>query len=387
MTNDELLERARALRGLIEAEASATESHATMSPAVVDALDETGLFRILVPAELGGYEVDVNTLIAISEELAYADGSVGWAFVQNATVGGYLAYLDPDIAATLAPRRAGAGMFAPLGVAHEEPGGYRVSGKFSFGSGSGHAEFMGGAALVMHGDEVAAPGEDGSLPVIGFLLPSENVMIAHNWDVMGLRGTGSYDFEVPEQHVEGGATWPLLERGTAHSLTGGPIYGLGSIVLGTIGSVAFAVGVAQRALDEMAAIAMGGRNRLGQTPLVEQQIFQRDFGRHSIVVQSARGFMRAQYNTAVAAITAQAGTDEVEQRLRTTKAAATFVVEACRDVVTTTWRQSGSAGIRNSSVLQRCFRDLSVGAGHLVFDDRNYNEYAKSVLGLDPAPY
>ncbi len=47
----------------------------------------------------------------------------------------------------------------------------------------------------------------------------------------------------------------------------------------------------------------------------------------------------------------------------------------------------GSAGMRNPSVLQRCFRDLAVGAGHMVFDERNYNELAKEILGLEPSPY
>ncbi|HUV09476.1 MAG TPA: acyl-CoA dehydrogenase family protein, partial [Acidimicrobiia bacterium] len=137
MNSPSLLERARGLRDLIQAEADATEALGTMSPAVVDAIEEAGLFRILVPAELGGHEVDIDTLLAISEELSYADGSVGWSFVQNTTLGGYLAYLDPELARPFAKRRAGAGMFAPLGVAREEPGGYRVSGKFQFGSGSG----------------------------------------------------------------------------------------------------------------------------------------------------------------------------------------------------------------------------------------------------------
>ncbi|HUV11560.1 MAG TPA: hypothetical protein VMX12_11325, partial [Acidimicrobiia bacterium] len=103
--------------------------------------------------------------------------------------------------------------------------------------------------------------------------------------------------------------------------------------------------------------------------------------------QSARRFAREQYNAAVDAIAGEADAETVEQRLRETKPAATYVVQVCLDVVTKTWRQSGSLGIRNPSALQRCFRDLSVGAGHLVFDERNYNEYAKSVLGIEPSPF
>jgi len=97
--------------------------------------------------------------------------------------------------------------------------------------------------------------------------------------------------------------------------------------------------------------------------------------------------MRASYARAVEAIASGEPSDRIERQLRETKAAATYAVEICRDVVTATWRQSGSVGIRNPNVLQRCFRDLSVGAGHLVFDERNYNEYAKDCLGLEPSPF
>ncbi len=290
MVNEELVVAARELRGLIQSEAERTEAESTMSPAVVAAIEAAGLFRLLVPTAFGGHEANVDTLVAVAEELAYADGSVGWAFVQNVTVGGYLAYVDPEFAAALSDRRAGGGCSHPLGVARIEPGGYRVSGSYPFGSGSAHAEYLGGAALVMDGADVAPPGADGTLPVIGFLIPSEQVTITGNWDVMGLRGTGSYDFEVPEP----------TQRST-------------------------------RSRPE--------------------------------------------------------GPEIVEQRLRESKAVASFVVESCRDVVTSCWRASGSAGIRNPSALQRCFRDISVGAGHQAFDERNYGEFAKSLLDLEPSPF
>jgi len=194
-----------------------------MTEPVVEALDQAGLFGLLVPTELGGLEADPVTIIDVCEELSYADGSVGWAFAQNTTVGAYLAYVDRDVAAGFADQRAGAGMFAPLGVARIEPGGFRISGSFGFGSGSGHATFVGGSALVMDGDEVGPFGDDGSPPVVGFLVPIEGVELHGN----GLRGTGSYDFEVREQFVSDGATWRIFQPGKCDRVTGGAPYGLG----------------------------------------------------------------------------------------------------------------------------------------------------------------
>ncbi len=383
MQNTEPLAAARELRSLIESEADAVDTACTMTPAVVDAIDKAGLFRLSTPRDLGGMEADVATIVDVCEELAYADGSVGWAFAQNITVGAYAAYLAPAYAEPLAQARAGAGMFAPLGAAHEQEGGYTVSGSYKFGSGSGHAQFMGGAALIMRDGEVAVM-EDGALPVLGFIVPADRVELKRDWDVMGLRGTGSFDFDVPEQFVETGRTFSLFD---ARIVNGGPIYGLGPVPLGTISSCAWALGVAERALEEIAAVARGGRARMGQTALRDQQVFQRDFGLHKIGVQAARSLAKDSYGRAVETVAAGAPKDVCEDQIRETKAAANYIVRVAKEAVTFAWEVSGSVGIRNPSLLQRCFRDMYVGGAHMVFDDRNYNQLAMPSLGLVPDPF
>ncbi len=117
-------------------------------------------------------------------------------------------------------------MFAPLGVAHRENGGFRISGSYPFGSGCGHAEFMGGSEMVMQDGEVALF-EDGIPQIRAFIVPMDRVILEGNWDAMGLRGTGSFDFEVPEQHVDTGQTLSLFET---RPITGGALYGLGPVV-------------------------------------------------------------------------------------------------------------------------------------------------------------
>ncbi len=381
MSERELLNTARKLRELIESEAEHVEQNATMTEPVVEALVESGLFRLLVPSDLGGLEADAATILDVCEELSFADGSVGWAFAQNTTVMAYAAYLTREHAEPLARCRAGAGMFAPLGVAHVENGGFRVSGRYPFGSGSGHADYMGGSAMVMQDGEMA-PFVDGLPQIRAFIVPSDRTALKGNWDVMGLRGTGSFDFEIPEQHVEAGQTFSLFET---RPIAGGAIYGLGPVVLGTISSVAWAIGVAERALHEIGEIAKGGRTRLGSQPLREHQIFQRDFGLHKIAVAGARALARDSYGGAVAAIERGEPRDTCTDLIRETKAAASYVTRVAKQATTFAWEASGSSGMRNPSRLQRCFRDLYMGAGHQVFDERNYIELAKTNLGLENA--
>jgi hypothetical protein len=138
---------------------------------------------------------------------------------------------------------------------------------------------MGGSAMVMQDGEVA-PFENGLPQIRAFIVPSDRVFFKGNWDVMGLRGTGSFDFEVPEQHVDVGMTFSLFET---RPITGGALYGLGPVVV--------------RALHEIAEIGKAGRVRLGSLSLREQQTFQRDFGLHSVAVKAARLLAKESYGS------------------------------------------------------------------------------------------
>lgn len=383
MANIDPLQAARSLRELIESEADAIEEQSTMTEPVIEALHQSSLFRLSTPRCLGGLEADSSTILDVCEELSFADGSVGWAHAQNITVGAYAAYLEEEFAKPLAKARASAGMFAPLGIATEEDDGYRVSGDFMFGSGSGHAEYMGGAALLMKDGEVI-PFGNGGLPVLAFIVPTERVKLNGNWDVMGLKGTGSFDFSIPDQWIARGQAFPLLGAKTLH---GGSIYGIGPIPVGTISSAGWGLGVAKRALHEIVEIAKAGRARMGQIPLLEQAPFQRDLGIQTMALESVRRLLHDSYGRAIEAVGGAELPELCEDRIRETKAAATYATRVCKEVVTFAWETSGSVGIRNPSVLQRCFRDMCVGAGHMVFDDRNYTELAKRIVGLETAPF
>ncbi len=387
MPDTALVQTAHDLRELIEFEADAIEANCTMTQPVVDAIEKTGLFRLSTPKEVGGLEGDVDTIVAVCEAVSFADGATGWAFTQNTITGSYLSYIDPAYAKTFAAMRAGAGHFAPLGVAHEEKGGYRVSGSWQFASGSGHAEFIGGGALLMRDGAVAPIGENGKLPLVGFFIPADRATLKGNWDTMGLRGTGSYDYEVPEQFVETGATWNIT-MGYAPHRSGGATFALGPQAYGSIGTSAWAIGVASRALHEIAEIAKAGRTRLGALPLKEQPEFQRNFGFHQTAIEAARIQLLTVYDEAVGVIESDASDAVCGDAVRRTKAHANYIVkQAAKSAITFAWEASGSAGMRNPSRLQRCFRDIHVGAGHQVFDDRGYCEFAKPALGLEPAPF
>ena len=108
MPEPALIQAALDLRELIESEADEIEASCTMTRPVVDAIEETGLFRLSTPREIGGLEADIDTIAAVCEAISFADGATGWAFTQNTITGAYLSYIDPQFAKSFAAMRAGA---------------------------------------------------------------------------------------------------------------------------------------------------------------------------------------------------------------------------------------------------------------------------------------
>jgi alkylation response protein AidB-like acyl-CoA dehydrogenase len=370
------LTTAKHLRAFIESQADATEAACTLTEPVVAKLRENGLFRLMVPRDLDGTEADTSTIIDVCEELAYADGSTGWAYAQNCNTMAYIAYIAPEAGRVISDKGCAAGMFAPLSVAQREKGGIRVSGHHSFASGSKHADFIGSSAMEMAGDEPVIS-DDGMPSIRCYFVPVEKVELWDNWDTLGLRGTGSVDYDVPEQFVEDAYTFSLF---TTEPQTGGAVYGLGPVVLGASSSVGWVLGVARRAMDEITRIVEGGRERMGSPPLKEQQAFQHEYGKQTLLLESARLLAHDAFGAAVAHI--ERGTPATTELINRTRAATSYVNDVCKDVTRFAYEASGSSGLRNPSILQRCFRDMQTGGLHVIFDPRGVADMSKGKLGI-----
>lgn len=372
----EPLAAAQSLQALIESETEDETSSDTMTAAIVTAINDAGLFHLAVPAELGGTEAPVETILGVTEALSFADGSAGWCYAQNVTVMAFSAYLDRQFAAEVAEATAAAGMFAPIGKGNVDGDGFSVEGQYPFGSGSSYADHVGGAVFIEDGE---ANGLEALDCIRGFILPASRVELLGNWNVMGLRGTGSVDFRVARQHVEAGQTFPML---SARVITGGPMYQLGPIVLGGVASTGWAIGVAERALHEIANVAKAGRTRLGSIQLIAQPEFQQQWGFHATALAAARvAFTEATSNAICAHSHGTDNTDAFEASALV-KSTGSFVVDAAKRATRFAWEAAGSSAIRNPNRLQRCYRDMSVGSGHLVWDRRNHAEYTQARLAI-----
>jgi alkylation response protein AidB-like acyl-CoA dehydrogenase len=377
-TSSVLVEQARALRPIIEAEAAAAESNTTTTARVIEELTKSGLYWIQVPRELGGDECGINEAIDVYAELAYADGSTGWSAMANISTSCLASIYTGDEAAKamFAPDAMGihAGMLGPVGKSQADADGYVVSGNYQFGSGCPHATWIGAGTIEQDRDGKPVTDESG-IPVMRTLfLPAEQVTVRGNWDVMGLSGTGSYDYQVKEQFVPAGYSFPLL---SAEPQRGGPQYNIGLFGIVASGHVGFALGVGRRALDEVLELAVT-KQRTGQfSPIVNEQLFQHDYAMQDAAMRAARSYVAEAFGEAEAAAVSGAIPGAVQQQRM--RQATTYATRVAADAARFAYLWAGSNGLRNGSVVQRCFRDIHAGTQHIYVDNNTLTAYTTAL--------
>jgi alkylation response protein AidB-like acyl-CoA dehydrogenase len=371
--------RARGIAPIIVAEADTMEAECTITPAVVRAIADNGLFWLLVPREYGGAGQGIVTSLRVVEELARADGSTGWAFMANAFSTGIAAgfMTDQGVTDILGGPDKGitAGMILPTGRGVRVDGGYRVDGNYAFASGSNHASWIGAGFVVYDDDGNAETSADGQPVCRVAFVPRDEVTFLGGWDVMGMEATGSYNYSVtdlfvPEAHtMDTFSTVPVRDE---------PVYKLGLLGIGVGGHAPVALGIAQRAMEEIARIA-STKSRPGYPTVIgDSDMFRREFVTNEALLQAARRYVYDAH--AAAEATAAAGeeiTDEQRARLRQVT---TWVQRVAQDIVTFAYNWGGSASIRNPSVLGRCLRDISVGAQHLLVEPMTLVDAAPPIL-------
>ena len=379
-TPNDALRAAKSLRTILEAQADATDGELTLTKPCIEALTQANLFHLMVPKELGGLEADTDTVIDVFEELAHQDGSIGWTHMANASATSYCAFLDPAAAREMVGGRPGsvfAGQFAPRGSARRAPGGFRVSGSYSFGSGSAHASHLGGGGFVL--------GDNGAPEMLPIGMPAylcwfarkDTVEMQGGWDVVGLRGTGSFDYTIPEQVIESGRTFFLFDPQVR---TGGALFRMGATALAGLGHAGWGLGVAQRALDEIEKLAIGGRARLSSGAIRDLAVFQRGLGEKAMALRSVRLLVHDVFGGLVDRLAK--GEPMSKSMNSDVMGSVAYMTQVAQDVALFAYQWAGSHGLRNPSVVQRCFRDLFTGGQHLYVDRKSYEDVAKERLGL-----
>jgi alkylation response protein AidB-like acyl-CoA dehydrogenase len=369
------LARARSIVPLVQEEADATERSCMITKAVHEAFVGENLYWMMLPRALGGPELGARGGFQVIEEISFADGSTGWSLMANAFNNSLASSFMPDEGAELmyggSEKAITCGQFSPAGKAVEAEGGLLGGGHYQFGSGSGYATWIGGGVVVY---ENGAPRmlESGIPDTRVIHVPQGKYKLCGNWDVIGLIGTASFDYEIPEQFVPNAF---VMEGAYASvPLRGGPFHHFGWFGTGAVGHSAIALGMMRRALQEMVAIVQN-KKRLGYSLLVhEHPVFKYQFAVHEASYQAGRHLILNAIDRAEDAVLSEEGIQALHYaRLRQ---ACSWIHKAAADVVGFCHHWGASQAFRNPSALGRCTRDLSVATQHLIADETAFSDNA-----------
>ncbi len=197
------IEAARGLAPQIRAAADEVESSRRLPSPLVEAMAQAGLFRLWIPRAVGGEEADPATLVRVVEEVSRADGAAGWCVANGGEYGVFGGYLPAPAAHEIYgsdPHVRTAGALRAFGNAVVVDGGYRVTGRWSLGSGCQHSAWIVGGCRILDGDQPRLRA-DGTPLVRILFFPADDCEILDTWHSIGLRGTGSHDYTVTDVFV------------------------------------------------------------------------------------------------------------------------------------------------------------------------------------------
>ena len=364
----DLPERAKRVGELANEHADYGDQHGLLAEPVVAALHREGLFGMWVPRSVrGGAELDPVSSLQVIENLAYGDPSVGWVLMAAAlAIGTGAAYLgDSAVEELFSGKRLPviAGQGTRPGTAVTEKGGFRLSGSWSFASGIKHGTHIHTLGVI------AETGE----PRI-FVLPVEQATLIDNWDVMGLRGTGSIDYKiesvfVPEEYTH----FAVTEK----PRRGGSLYTIGVIGFATICHSGWACGIGRRLLDELAANVRARGGRAGTQAASES--FQEDYAKAEGTYRAARALVYETWSGAAA--TLERGEPLSVREHTLLRLGMAHVTWAAHEVALFVYKSAGTTGLR-AGTIQRLFRDMHAGTQHIVASPPVYRGLGRELAGL-----
>jgi indole-3-acetate monooxygenase len=372
-----LLEAARKLAPMIQAAAPESEALRELPRPLFEAISDAGLIHMALPRAIGGGEIDLPTYIQVIEELGKADASTGWVVNQLAIYGTYASRMPREIAKKIwidTPHGCVANTPAATATAVVVPGGYRVTGRQGFSTGSRNAAWVAPHAQVIENGQVRL---DSGAPETRYLfVPVAEAELLDTWKVRGMRGTGTHHFAVNDVFVPAersvlSATAPLLEPG--------PLYKIPRTLLFASGDASVAFGMARTCLTTFMELASAKTARAMEGLLRDQAMVQLTVGQTEAWLRTGKAFL----TEAVREIWAAATKDEVtlDQRANL-RLATTHGIRVAAQIIDAVYNAAGATAVYEDNPLQRYFQDIHVITQHMQGRLAHYELIGRYWLGL-----
>lgn len=376
------LDRARAIGPLLEAHAAFGDREHRLAPEVLAALQAADLFRMLIPRAIGGAQLDPLDYMATIETLARHDGSAAWCVNQASGIGMGASHLPREAARAIWGTPRGVACWGPPkpGVSMRAvPGGYRVTYEGSFASGSPHATHIGGFVAVTEPDGAPRLMPDGKGELRAFLVPKEQAEIRFDWDVIGLRGTGSNAYRLADVFVPAASTWVR----DGESPDPDPYFRLRANQIWAGGFASIALGLAQGMLDAFIDLAVHKIPRDEKSPIRESHVVQHEVALSEARLASARLYFRDTLRRFLGVLATEPR-PTLDLRIAY-RLAATHAIHSAREVAETLYDAAGTHSIFNAGPFARRYRDLRTVTQQLNGRRAHYHNVGRHLLGLQPA--
>lgn len=382
----DVLARVQRLAPVIREHADRGEQQCHLADPLVEALQDAGVYHMLVPRELGGLQVDPLTFYQVIEALARIDGSTGWCSFINGGSPISVAFLQGEAAEAIfggGARTILSGTTLPFGRAVPCAGGYRVSGRWAYASGCWHSTWHLAFCNIYEDGATEPRSGSAGMPKLAVVhLPRAQMQILDTWDVSGLCATGSHDVVVEEVFVPEPFVWKFAldaPRGPRYSA---PLFRFPFLGFFSMPISAVTLGIAQGAIDEIAGVSQHKTPRLATGTLRERPLFQTQLAQAVALVHSARAWLHAVITKAWEK-TVHGEKAPFEERAELLLAATNATRSAAAAVELAYTAGGGSANYRRSP-LQRQMRDMHAVTQHIGTAPVQYETSGRMLLGLPP---
>lgn len=382
-TDEELRRIVTAVEPVIKEGAARAESERNVPRAVVDVMRSQGLFRIWIPETLGGWEVDPVTAFRVFEDISAIDSAAGWLVQMSAGVAGLGVFFGNRAVEELYadPDHVFADTFAVPAQATPVEGGYDVSAHMPWASNCKNSDWFLCTAMVMDGaDSKMVDGH----PVMKLLaLPTSEIEVVDNWNVMGMRGTGSHDVKlsgvfVPEHRA---ADLVPLERPANDAW---PEAFANMTVWHIIASIAVpSLGMAGAALAGFVELAKTRVPAAEQDTIDTQGLHHYRLGEAKAKLSAARAFVYSAMTDVWAS--ASAGHLITQEQKCQLQLAGSFGARAACDAIELIAPSAGGSAIREDSEINRHLRDLRTITAHAYIKTDRYRDVGALMMGRPPA--
>lgn len=376
------LERVDRVYPIIDELAPRIDRESDLPAELVEALHGQELYRMLLPADLGGDEVDPPTFARLTETIARADASTAWCVAQTASCSMCSATLSPEAARDVFGAPDAVLAWGPgRGRADLVDGEWLLSGEWHYGSGSRQATWLGGlASLYEDGREVIGP--DGKPAVRILLFPAAQAEFNRVWDVVGLRGTGSDSYSCKDVRVP--LTHSIVQDSIPERRIKAPLYAFTSRNIYAVGFGGIAIGVAASMMDILADLS-GKRIPKGQEKTIKgSPVLQSEFAQATAQLDAARAYLHNTVERVWADLKASGADamplgDRVALRL-----AASHAIKTSARVGEFAFHAAGAQAIFVKNPIERRIRDMVALRQHIQGRDDLFELCGQYLLGGTP---